>query len=182
MPTADNQPTLLPNRSERCQCAAMAPTTSSSTPSAGVAAGRPDIDAFEAVMEREDRQRGFFVGVRIYQRRGGGSGGVLQADQVHGHGSRHQAHHGAGNPGRAACAEDVRACPGWPGGPRRSVFGRSALRADAFSPFHARCAKRSVDEEDVGAGAPTHQEHGPEDGSAARKTLSPRPGRVTIAA
>ncbi len=23
--------------------------------------GRPDIDAFEAVMEREDRQRGFFV-------------------------------------------------------------------------------------------------------------------------
>ena len=24
-------------------------------------AGRPDIDGFEAVMEREDRQRGFFV-------------------------------------------------------------------------------------------------------------------------
>jgi hypothetical protein len=24
--------------------------------------GRPDIDAFEAVMMREDRQRGFFVG------------------------------------------------------------------------------------------------------------------------
>ena len=41
--------------------------------------GRPDIDSFEAVMMREDRQKGFFVTFRLQQRCDDGDSAILQA-------------------------------------------------------------------------------------------------------